>query len=116
MPRPKTKDELLEATRVSYDKLVRLWDAIPPEQTCALFPEQLLAKGSEAHWRRDKCLRDVVIHLHEWHNLVTTFVSANYVGTPQAFSLNPTRGATTPSSTKTSPRTTNTGLNDKMCV
>ena len=85
MPRPKTKDELLEATRVSYDKLVRLWDAIPPEQTCALFPEQLLAKGSEAHWRRDKCLRDVVIHLHEWHNLVTTFVSTNYAGTPQAF-------------------------------
>lgn len=85
MPRPKTKDELLEATRVSYDKPVRLWDAIPPEQTCALFPEQLLAKGSEAHWWRDKCLRDVVIHLHEWHNLVTTFVSANYAGTPQAF-------------------------------
>lgn len=85
MPRPTTKSELLEAASTSYDKLTNLWDAFTPEQTHAPFPPELSAGRSEAHWQRDKCLRDVVIHLHEWHYLVLAWVNANRAGTPASF-------------------------------
>lgn len=85
MPRPTTKTELIAAATTSFDKLTALWDALTPEQAHAPFPEELLAKGSEAHWGRDRCLRDVVVHLHEWHNLVTAWTSANRAGTPAPF-------------------------------
>lgn len=81
MPRPTTKSELLAAASGSFKKLTTLWDGFTPEQAHAPFPAALLTGGTEAHWQRDKCLRDVVIHLHEWHNLVTVWVSANQAGT-----------------------------------
>ncbi len=34
----------------------------------------------EAHWQRDKNLRDVLIHLHEWHLLLLNWVAANQRG------------------------------------
>lgn len=83
MARPKTKDELLTAANLTYEKLTKLWDGFTPEQTHALFPEAVLTKGSERHWQRDKCLRDVVIHLHEWHNLLITWVEANQAAARQ---------------------------------
>ena len=43
MPRPKTKDDLL------------------------------IAAKKEAHWSRDKNVRDVLIHLYEWHQLMLKF-------------------------------------------
>lgn len=81
MPRPTTKSELLAAASASFKKLTTLWDGFTPEQAHAPFPAALLTDGTEAHWQRDKCLRDVVIHLHEWQNLVTVWVSANQAGT-----------------------------------
>lgn len=73
------------AAAASFEKLTKLWDGFAPEQARAPFPEEVLAKGPEPHWRRDTCLRDVVIHLHEWHNLVTVWATANLGGTPANF-------------------------------
>lgn len=56
-----------------------------PEQVHGRFPDELLSRGPEAHWRRDTCLRDVAIHLYEWHKLVTVWVTANQAGTPTPF-------------------------------
>jgi hypothetical protein len=102
MMTPTTKSELLAAASASFKKLTELWDGFTPEQAHAPFPAALLSGGAEAHWQRDKCLRDVVIHLHEWYNLVTVWVSANQAGTLTGFFLNRTRGVTTPRSTNNS--------------
>lgn len=85
MPRPTTKPDLISAGNTSFAKLTKLWDEFTPDQTHAPFPEEFKTRGTEAHWRRDTCLRDVVIHLHEWHNLVTVWVSSNQAGTPTSF-------------------------------
>ena len=35
------------------------------------------AGKKEAHWGRDKNVRDVLIHLYEWHQLLIKFVEHN---------------------------------------
>ncbi|MFD1898932.1 ClbS/DfsB family four-helix bundle protein [Enterococcus termitis] len=43
-----------------------------------------LAKSSykkrKAHWLRDQNLRDVLIHLYEWHQLLLSWVISNQNG------------------------------------
>lgn len=85
VPRPTTKTELLSAANASFEKLTKLWDKLTPQRARALFPAALLEREPEAHWKRDQCLRDVVIHLHEWHNLVHAWVSTNQAGTEADF-------------------------------
>jgi hypothetical protein len=34
----------------------------------------------ETHWKRDKNLRDVLIHLYEWHQLLLNWITANQNG------------------------------------
>lgn len=41
--------------------------------------------GKEAHWNRDQNLRDVIIHLYEWHALLLRWVTANQGGHEQPF-------------------------------
>lgn len=81
MPRPKTKSELVTAASSAFDNLTELWDSFSIKHAHAPFPVQLLEHGTQAHWRRDKCLRDVAIHLYEWHNLVIVWVRANQTST-----------------------------------
>ena len=42
-------------------------------------------KKKEAHWKRDKNLRDVLIHLYEWHQLLLNWVDANEKGKDKPF-------------------------------
>ncbi|MEL3905435.1 MAG: ClbS/DfsB family four-helix bundle protein [Treponema sp.] len=37
-------------------------------------------KKKEAHWSRDKNVRDVLIHLYEWHQLMIQFIEHNSSG------------------------------------
>ena len=37
-------------------------------------------KKRESHWKRDKNLRDVLIHLYEWHQLILNWVNSNKKG------------------------------------
>lgn len=85
MSRPTTKNELLTAANFSFEKLTKLWDGFTAEQAHRPFPAALLTSGTQAHWQRDRRLCDVVIHLHEWHNLLVTWVNANQAGTPTSF-------------------------------
>ena len=43
--------------------------------------------GSEAHWKRDKNLRDVLVHLYEWRFLLFEWESANISGIDKPFAL-----------------------------
>jgi len=79
MPRPKTKPELLEAADAQFENLWKLIDALPEDAQYATFSfgADFLQKQSAVHWTRDKNLRDVLIHLFEWHQLLLIWLRAN---------------------------------------
>ncbi len=85
MPRPTTKNELETAAQLSFDRLVKLWDGLTVDQSHRPFPTELFVKGPQSHWRRDQCLRDLVIHLYEWHQLLLRWVTAHQAGIPANF-------------------------------
>lgn len=85
MARPKTKDELLEAAELNYDKLLKLIDSMTDTELSTEFDFSADTKKKEAHWGRDKNLRDILVHLHEWHNLMLEWVTNNKAGVRKPF-------------------------------
>ncbi len=85
MARPKTKDELFEATGENYEKLWQIINSMPEDALNTKFDFSSDPKRKEAHWRRDKNLRDVLIHLYEWHQLLLNWISSNVAGNKLPF-------------------------------
>ena len=85
MPRPTTKADLLAAAQEQYDKMWELIATMPGEALNAEFSAEMVAKGTEAHWSRDKNLRDVLVHLYEWHELFLRWESENLNGANKHF-------------------------------
>lgn len=85
MARPKTKDELLEAAQLNYDKLLKLIDSMTEIELDTEFDFSADTKKKEAHWGRDKNVRDILIHLHEWHNLMLEWVANNMASVRKPF-------------------------------
>lgn len=77
MARPTTKHNLLETANQQFDKMWVLIDSMPPKEQSATFYFGEGFNGKEAHWRRDKNLRDILVHLYEWHQLLLSWVNAN---------------------------------------
>lgn len=87
MTRPKTKRELIEQGTLSYQKLKNLLDALPNDAVNGTFVfDTTKLKG--AHWQRDKNIRDVLAHLHEWHVLLLDWIEANQSGQGAPFLQN----------------------------
>lgn len=80
-----TKEELITTANEQFAKLQKLIDAMTDEQKNAPFSEEMATAGKEAHWGRDKNLRDVVVHLWEWHGLLLRWIEANRGGVAAAF-------------------------------
>lgn len=95
--RPKSKEELLILAAENYEKLQQLIDSIPKEQREATFDfeEVFLEKKKEAHWRRDQTIKDVLIHLYEWHCLLLKWVTDNQMGEAVPFLPEPYNWRTT---------------------
>lgn len=85
MPRPKTKEELVLASKENYEKLNLLISQLSEEELQTTFDFSKDQKKKEAHWNRDKNLRDVLIHLYEWHQLLLTWVHSNQKGHERPF-------------------------------
>ena len=85
MPRPKTKEDLLLAAKENFEKLQTLISKLSDEELNTPFDFSQDAKKKEAHWRRDKNVRDVLIHLYEWHQLLLNWVYSNQEGQEQPF-------------------------------
>ena len=85
MARPQTKEALIEAAELNYDKLLKLIESMSTTELNTEFDFTSDTKKKEAHWGRDKNLRDVLIHLHEWHNLMLKWISDNKAGTSRPF-------------------------------
>ena len=85
MSRPTTKSELAEAAQAQFFKLWQLIDSMTENEQTAPFDFPEISTGKEAHWKRDKNIRDVLIHLYEWHQLLLSFVASNQQGNAQPF-------------------------------
>lgn len=70
MARPTTKDTLIAAANGEFDKLWKLIDSMQEEKQQAEFSFE----------DRDRNLRDVLIHLYEWHQLLLKWVNSNKEG------------------------------------
>ncbi|TQR31889.1 hypothetical protein DMB92_05780 [Campylobacter sp. MIT 99-7217] len=77
MPRPSNKTELIEASTLEYNKLMSFIDKLDKNTQISPFTYP------NAKNVRDKNIRDVLIHLHEWHNLLLNFVKNNLAQTSQ---------------------------------
>lgn len=85
MARPKCKLELIEASEREFIKMWDLIDVLPEQAQTASFDFGDISNKKEAHWRRDKNIRDILIHLYEWHQLLLTWVNAHKEGKDQPF-------------------------------
>ncbi|MDR1691742.1 MAG: ClbS/DfsB family four-helix bundle protein [Oscillospiraceae bacterium] len=87
MPRATTKPELTISADAQFTKLWHLIDSLTEEERNAAF--NFGEDKQEAHWKRDKNLRDVLVHLYEWHQLLLNWVSANRNGENKPFLPSP---------------------------
>lgn len=85
MARPTTKDELVEASNKNFTTLWQVISSMPEVALNTEFNFTADLKKKEAHWLRDKDLRDVLIHLYEWHQLLLCWVESNIAGNKSPF-------------------------------
>lgn len=84
MSRPTNKTELIKAAQDNFRRLNDFIDGMTEEELNTPFDFSSLNK-KEAHWSRDKNLRDVLAHLYEWHMLLIGRVSENMSGGARPF-------------------------------
>ena len=74
MPRPKNKEELITAANTNYEKLLTMIESRTDAEKETEYDFSSDEKKKEAHWKRDKNLRDVLMHLNEWHLLLLAWL------------------------------------------
>lgn len=84
MARPTSKNDLIKASNEQYDELILLLNSFSIDEAALPFAFDL-DKEKGAHWKRDKNIHDVLIHLHEWHNLLLDWVASNQLGHDKQF-------------------------------
>lgn len=72
-----------------FEKLWLMIDGMSEAAQNAEFRFDAAAQGSEAHWSRDKNLRDVLMHLYEWHRLLLEWEKANASGEKKPYLPSP---------------------------
>ncbi len=85
MARPTSKTDLMQAAAANLQKLNDFVAGMTEAELSTPFDFSADEKKKEAHWRRDKNLRDVLIHLWEWHQLLLKWVQANQAGEERPF-------------------------------
>lgn len=85
MGRAGSKEDLIRDAQVNFEKLKVLIDSLTEEDLSTPFDFSEDDKKKEAHWGRDKNLRDVLIHLYEWHQLLLKWISSNTNGQEAPF-------------------------------
>lgn len=85
MGRATTKSDMVTAAISNYEKLNVLISELTEKELSTPFDFTADGKKHEAHWGRDKNLRDILIHLFEWHQLLLNWVNANRNGENKPF-------------------------------
>ncbi|MDL2265438.1 ClbS/DfsB family four-helix bundle protein [Parabacteroides sp. OttesenSCG-928-G07] len=86
MARPTTKQDLIVAANNQFERLWKQIDSMPKEKQQETFSFE----------DRDKNLRDVLIHLYEWHQLLLNWIPANLTGNTVSFLPEPYNWKTYP--------------------
>ena len=73
------------ASKENYEKLNCFISQLSEDELQTPFDFSRDPKKKEAHWKRDKNLRDVLIHLYEWQQLLLTWVHSNQEGHEKPF-------------------------------
>jgi hypothetical protein len=89
MPRPTTKPDLIKAANEQFEKMWELIDSMTDDEQNSTFNFGESTDRKETHWARDNNLRDVLIHLYEWHQLLLSWVKANQSSEAKPFLLEP---------------------------
>lgn len=89
MPRSRNKDDLIKAADEQYQKLNDFINSMTEQELTTKFDFSGDPKKTERHWGRDKNLRDIYIHLYEWHQLLLNWIKANESGNERPFILEP---------------------------
>lgn len=85
MPRPRNKEDLLNAAKENFEKMNQLIDGMSDREKQLPFDFSADEKKKEAHWKRDKNVRDILAHLYEWQQLMCRFVDENRKGKDTPF-------------------------------
>ena len=83
MGRPTTKADLIETANTNYQELNAFILSLTEKELTT--PFEFGQEKKEAHWQRDKNLRDILVHLYEWHQLLLHWVRSNQEGKNQSF-------------------------------
>lgn len=70
MPRPKTKQELIDLSKDNYEKLLEFVNSLTPEQRTEEFPPPTMNRN----------IRDVLMHLHHWHEMLMKWYEVGMKG------------------------------------
>jgi len=70
MPRPKTKEELLELSQKNFDKLNSFIEAMSLEQQHQEFPPGTMNRN----------VRDILAHLYHWHTMMMDWYKVGMTG------------------------------------
>jgi len=89
MARPKTKEELITQANEGFEKLCLYIDSMSEEALNTEFDFSNDPGKKELHWGRDRNLRDVLIHLYEWHQLLLHWINSNMSGQETSFLPSP---------------------------
>ena len=84
MARPNTKEELILSANLEFKTMFDLIDGMDSLMQTDNFNygDKI---GKEAHWKRDKNIKDLLVHLYEWHNLMLNWVNSNMKGNALPF-------------------------------
>ena len=96
MARATTKADLVTSANGQFEKMWKLINYMSDEQQNATFGKEMATAGKEAHWSRDKNLRDILVHLYEWHLLLLNWIKDNSSGEHKPFLPEPYNWKTYP--------------------
>lgn len=77
MARARNKTDLQKQAVENYAKLLQMISEMTETQQNTPFDFSADESKKEAHWGRDKNVRDVLIHLYEWQLLMIRFIENN---------------------------------------
>lgn len=77
MPRPQTKEALIELSNKNFDQLINLIKKTDNQIISAPFQFDSDASRQGAHWKRDENISDVLTHLYAWHQLLKNWIMKN---------------------------------------
>lgn len=86
MPRPINKQQLLDLSEENFSKLLALINSMSIDEQ----------ERSFSFEDRDKNIRDVLVHLYEWHQLLLNWLSSNLSGQKMNFLPDPYNWKTYP--------------------